>query len=127
MASLISNELTIGLKSSKAGVDKARGARVGTTLCVCLTPFAEIQRLPPAHSPSLERASPNGSKNGGEVALRHRGQKRVRRRYKAQLAKESAEHGRREAEDYVRPLARPPFLVLWPEIRNRIPRRIEFL
>src|SRR6266851_9082878 len=128
MAILISNELTIGLKSEQAGALIERSERHdGTTLGERVTPFADRQRLPPARPASLERASPNGSKNGDRVAHRRRAQKRVRRRFKAQLAKESVEHGRREAEDYVRPLAGPPFLVLWAEIRNRIPRRIEFL
>src|SRR5260370_36214064 len=85
----------------------------GTNLCVPAASLAELQRLPPARFPSPERASPNGSKNGGRVAHRRRAQKRGRRRYKAQLAKESVEHGRREAQDYVRPFAGPPFLAFW--------------
>jgi hypothetical protein len=50
-----------------------RGA--GTTVRVCVTPFAETQSLPPALLRLQEPASPNGSKNFGGTVLCRRAKK----------------------------------------------------
>src|SRR5260370_38120981 len=94
MAILISHQLTIGLKSELGGSFTVRWKQcAGATLGVLVRPLADLQRLPPGF-PSPERASPNGSKNGGRVALRRTAQKRVRRGHRAQRGGGSVGHNR---------------------------------